>query len=159
MKTKMKIIGSMLIICTLIGIVSAGGEKRYNVSQLRGKWQMENRSPRSYKATGEYTSRIYTRISIMNGDTLIKAKYWFYLSDSVVTTFDWKQLDVRTSARSSGKYIVSQSSEDLMPSCKYSCSVYKILFLNQDSLVIQYVPKRGEVMIGGEPVAYKRISN
>ena len=91
----------------------------------------------------------------MNGDTLIKAKYWFYLSDSIVTTFDWEQLNTQTN----GKYIVSQSNEDLMPSCKYSCDVYKILFLNQDSLVIRYVPKRGEVMIGGGPVTYKRISN
>ena len=82
MKRTIKIIGSVWIICGLVMILSAGGEKRYNVSQ---------------------------------------------------------------------------SNEDLMPSCKYSCDVYKILFLNQDSLVIQYVPKRGEVMIGGGPVTYKRI--
>ena len=116
---------------------------------------METNSSRPDQIFHEFIHGTCKATRLHNKDTVIQAKYWFYLSDSIVTTFDWRQVDTLTQ----GKYIVSQSNEDLMPSCKYSCDVYKILFLNQDSLVIQYVPKRGEVMIGGGPVTFKRISN
>ncbi len=116
---------------------------------------METGSPRPTQMIDEYIHGTYTVTCLQNGDTVIQAKYWFYLSDSVVTVFDWRQVTARTS----GKYIVTQYSEDLMPPYKFPCKVYKILFLNQDSLAMVYVPKRGEVMIGGGPVTFKRISN
>ena len=60
MKTTIKIIGSVWIICSLVMILSAGGEKRYQVSQLRGKWQMENRSSRPIQVVDEYIHGTYT---------------------------------------------------------------------------------------------------
>ncbi|WP_147625633.1 hypothetical protein [Gabonibacter massiliensis] len=155
MKTTMKIIGSVWIICSLVMILSAGGEKRYNVSQLRGKWQMENRSSRPIQVVDEYIHGTYTTTCLQNRDTIGQLKHWFYLSDSIVTAFDWKQITVRTS----GKYIITQYGEDYLPPYEYPCKVYKILFLNQDSLVMIRVPERGEVRIGLGPVTFNRISN
>ena len=155
MKTTIKIIGSVWIICSLVMILSAGGEKRYRVSQLRGKWKMETNSSRPDQIIREFIHGTCKAICLQNKDTVIQAKYWFYLSDSIVTTFDWRQVDTLTQ----GKYIVFQYGEDYYPPYEFPCDVFKIFSLNQDSLVMQYVPKGDEVMIGGGPVIYKRISN
>ena len=116
---------------------------------------METGSPRPDQFIDEFSSRTYTTTYLRNGDTLKQIKYWYYLSDSIVTAFDY----LKVSSLSRGEYIVSQYGEDLMPPYEFPCNVYKILSLNQDSLVMVYVPKRGEVMIGGGPVTFKRISN
>ena len=155
MKTTIKIVGNVFMICTLIVILSAGSQNRYKVSQLRGKWQMVTGSPRPTQIISEYIHGTYTVTCLQNGDTVIQAKYWFYLSDSVVTTFDWRQVTARTS----GEYMVVQYGEDLRPPYEFPCDVFKIFTLNRDSLVMQYVPKKGQVMIGGGPVTYKRISD
>ncbi|WP_152616171.1 hypothetical protein [Sanguibacteroides justesenii] len=150
-----KIVGSVLVICTLIIILSAGSQNRYKVSQLRGKWQMETGSPRPDQIIREFIHGTCKITRLQNGDTVIHAKYWFYLSDSAVTAFDWRLVTALTS----GKYMVVQYGEDLTPPYEFPCDVFKILTLNRDSLVMQYVPKKGQVMIGGGPVTYKRISD
>ncbi|MCR9011409.1 hypothetical protein [Gabonibacter chumensis] len=153
MKTAIKTIGILLMICALLVILSAGSKQQYKVSQLRGKWQMETESPRPDQIIREFFGGFYTNTRLVNNDTILQAKYWFYLSDSIVTTFDERKLYDRTS----GEYIISQYGENSYPPYEFPCSVFKIISLNKDSLVIKYVPKKGQVMIGSEAVTYKRI--
>ncbi|MCR9011410.1 hypothetical protein [Gabonibacter chumensis] len=155
MRSKLMICFFLFIVFALLVGLKATDEKQYKVSQLRGKWRMDTRSPRPDQIIDEYIHGTYTVTRLLNGDTVGQLKHWFYLSDSIVTAFDWKQVNARTS----GKYIVAQYGEDYLPPYEYPCKVYKILFLSQDSLAMIYVPRKGEVVIGLGPVMFNRISN
>ena len=155
MRSKLMICFFLFIVFVLLVGLKATDEKRYRVSQLRGKWRMENQTSRPIQVIDEYIHGTYTTTCLRNSDTIGQLKHWFYLSDSIVTAFDWKQVNARTS----GKYIVAQHGEDYYPPYEFPCKVYKILFLNQDSLAMIYVPRKREEVIGLGPVTFNRISN